>query len=902
MPVLPRLAAPCGALCLLLAWSAGSGAAPRPTTDYPSIETPRIHAPLLPAPSDAKLPHGARAVLSRQDMEPVLVVIPPRPAASVPVEDVLREVVSPLLDKMRFEGGLKRLQWPPLDSQGSAPRGAKLAQLADMVKAGVRGQDPRVVRRAEELLAIARDMPAAAPGRTDPRYEAFMRVRDIERPRIHYRFAQLHEGVPVEHTMLVATRRGGETVSIVQGTLIREPVATNKRPDPPATPPSQQAVDAIVARAYAALAAVEGIDAVDGKDVRQGPVLVALPYGNVGGPGPQRDRIALRYSWRMILTCLVRRRPVPFLAWIDAEDGTLLKLVPLAAGADGLVKAQGGIWRRDPGVGIVPREFWVDDDSAFYVLKHKLFSGRVEFGMGGSAGDDVSLPVVNPPFADFNQPPINDADQALCSSGTNRKFQQVQVFALMYQHWNDVLAAGALAGTFPHDHWTFHVETEDCDAGSTLYFGVCGGYTAANCPNHSVPTGDKYDNHMNYAHDGTVVSHELGHTVADHLQSMPPAWCGLPSCALPGGWERLHDLADAWSDHFENTNCTGGWVAKNMGGKDHSYYCTGNPGHTEGRALPRLHEVTVPLDVNHPGDHFPEHRVADSTDGYADGQIAAAALWQVREGMGSIDPLGGYADYFKRYLHALAEAGWVGADLGDTDMAIYQYLALLERHLVQQWWASSTSNTTNKVLAGFAKTGIFAIPPACLDDDASTNDTQVCPSGTNGGDAVVDVDDNDLSDDVTQDNVLHADHDHLKRNGPPPVFHVWTGPRYRFSGDAATLYQQPAPCNSKFIVDLSTDEQFTGPSTAKRASSGWISVNVDNGTAAKPNAKAQCYGTWTPDARTWGLFKNGTRVYYRARTADASGGNVRDSTLPMAGTWTVPPPYAVITSDGRPAP
>ena len=42
-----------------------------------------------------------------------------------------------------------------------------------------------------------------------------------------------------------------------------------------------------------------------------------------------------------------------------------------------------------------------------------------------------------------------------------------------------------------------------------------------------------------------------------------------------------------------------------------------------------------------------------------------------------------------------------------------------------------------------------------------------------------------------------------------------------------------------------------------------------------------------------------SRVYYRARTQDASGGNERLSTSPGNGLWTVPPPYAVITANGK---
>ena len=47
------------------------------------------------------------------------------------------------------------------------------------------------------------------------------------------------------------------------------------------------------------------------------------------------------------------------------------------------------------------------------------------------------------------------------------------------------------------------------------------------------------------------------------------------------------------------------------------------------------------------------------------------------------------------------------------------------------------------------------------------------------------------------------------------------------------------------------------------------------------------------------LQAGGSRVYFRARTRDALDGNERVSTRPGGGLWTVPPPYAVITPDGR---
>jgi hypothetical protein len=103
-----------------------------------------------------------------------------------------------------------------------------------------------------------------------------------------------------------------------------------------------------------------------------------------------------------------------------------------------------------------------------------------------------------------------------------------------------------------------------------------------------------------------------------------------------------------------------------------------------------------------------------------------------------------------------------------------------------------------------------------------------------------------------------------------------------------------SPCNAKFIVEASTDAMFAQASTVD---SGWTNVDTDTSTAASP----ECYGTWTPSAAQWTTLQAGganTRVYYRARTRDAADGNERVSTEPGAGTWSVPPPYAVITTTG----
>ena len=105
---------------------------------------------------------------------------------------------------------------------------------------------------------------------------------------------------------------------------------------------------------------------------------------------------------------------------------------------------------------------------------------------------------------------------------------------------------------------------------------------------------------------------------------------------------------------------------------------------------------------------------------------------------------------------------------------------------------------------------------------------------------MIDVDDNETTDDLTINGVLHAETDFLRLAGPAPTFHVWTGPRYWLNGaGGASQLVNPAPCNARFRVEASTDPAFPAASTV---SSAWINVDRDPTTAATP----ECYGTWTP--------------------------------------------------------
>jgi hypothetical protein len=793
-----------------------------------------------------------------------------------------------------FLGGMQHLRQPPPDGLSQArPRLAGLAQLLAAEAAGERGVSTRTRDMIDAFLGTKAPTPeiehhlATARGLTFAQFKA-----DVERPEIVYPFLQVDGDVPIEHTLLLATRWEGQTVTSVRGTLLHAYSVTNAKP-----------ADSLgaVARAYDALEKIAGIERVNRERVLDGPWLVLLPYGNDPSGG-----VALRHAWRMVLEGESDGHPIPYRLWSEATTGDILKMHPLVSE----IAAAGRVWRRDPGTGVVtPRSFEVDPPvREQYTLGLDGLAARLDYLGDGFDARDVAIPSSTggstAAFANFDQSPLHDGAAAVCERGGNAAFQQIHFFAHLHLHWSQSHAAGIYT-PFPVTPWEPRVEsrTAGCNAWSEMDFGACRGFYEGSCPHYSTG-GTGRENAMNFAHDSTVIGHEFAHNaVRRFTDDRPSDWCGMTPCSIPLGWKAFHDLADAWADHVENTNCTGGWVAKNLGGVDASANCQGSRGHVEDAGLPRLHEVTVPFNPAAPGDHFPEHRDVATGD-LPDMQMPAAILWQVREGIRSKDPASGHPQYFARFTRALKNTGFLGAG-GSTDLALYHALHDLAVEMIEQWatsglaggpaaFAHDGNHTTNKIVAGFARGGVFPMPAACIDGDGATSDAGICPAGEHGGEAVIDIDDNTLGDDLTVDGIAHPETDFLKLGGPAPTFHVWTGPRYRFSGAKARPITGTAPCHAKFLVEAANDPAFPQAGTVD---SGWKDVDTDTNTPASP----ECYGTWTPTDDQWQALQAGgasSRVYYRARTRDAANGNERVSTEPAGGLWQVPPPYAVITTTG----
>ena len=836
------------------------------------------------------LPDQARAQFPAYEGDAFFVTLPVRQQADVSTQEALEKVVLPILKAMGFERGTKALSMPP--SQGVNQPVANFKGLAQQVAYEYANNRQLLRPKTQNMIDVflgkvnaGDDINNALKMGEGMDFAQF--VAGIERLAIDYPFQQVEGNVPIEHTHLLASRWQGQTITKVAGVVFNHYAIANNRSLNP---------DYIIQAAIKALGAVKGIESVNSRQQPEdGPTLVLLPYGSDAAGTTQ-----LRYAYRMTLRGIVSRHEGAILLWLDAENGRILKLESLIKDISG----SGVVYNRDPGVGTTTSFFEVDPSSGGnYTLALGGVMNRVDFQGDGYNASDVSIldgaNGSSAVFANFNQAPINDATQALCSSGTNKAFQQVNFFGTLYRYYQVTLSQGIYT-PFPPSPWSPRVESASagCNAWSSMDYGACNGYFDASCPNLA-------NAFMNFAHDNTVVGHEFAHNITERLTNTRPSnWCGAGPCAIPIGWGDFHDLADFWADHFESTNCTAGWVSKNQGGVNSSLNCLNS---VENGFLPRLHVVTVPFNPGTPGDHFPEHRGGGNTCDYCDGQIGAAALWQVRVGMRSKCRPSGLPQFGVRFQRALKETGFLGFTPANSDTGRFQELYDLEQKMVDQWatsgspggppaFAHNGPHTTNKVTAGFARAGMFLIPYQCLDGNAGTSDPTFCPTGENGGDAVIDIDDNDPADDLTINGVLHPEVDFLRLGGPAPTFQVWTGPRYKLDGaSGASTLNNPSPCNTKFMVEVSTDPTFPGGSTIN---SGWITVDSDPTTAGSPEG----FGIWTPSGAQWTTLQAGgapSLIYYRVRTRDAMDTNDRLSTQPGNGLWTVPPPYAVITADGR---
>ncbi|HEX3479903.1 MAG TPA: hypothetical protein VHT91_33010, partial [Kofleriaceae bacterium] len=538
-------------------------------TEVPHIDAPPINLRLTLKPDPKLLPQGAHGHLPARDGDPFVVTLPVQVQSTVPAKQVRDTIVAPILRAIQFTRGVNALRLPP-DAGVASPTASFASYVPQILNEYANNPkqfhpetqlmlDTFAGKADDQTKAIVSEALETGEGQTLTQF-----IAGIERKEIAYAFPQMEAGVPIEHTLLYASRWQEWNVTTVFGSLINNYTVGNK---------STLSASAVFSKAVPELAAVKGITAVHAQqlgDLLDGPYLVLLPYGNLG------NTVQLRYAWRMIIRADAYGEAGAFILWADADNGSLLELDPLLAE----VNASGETYNRDPGVGTTTAwQFTVDPSSGGqYTLKRSGVMNRVDYLGDGYNASDVSISDSTggstATFANFNQAPINDATQALCASGTNKAFQQVNFYSVIDRDYSGVVANGIFS-PFPISPWNPKVQSASagCNAWSSMDYGACQGYTDPACPSFTTGTQDGA-NFMNFAHDNTVVGHELAHNITQRLcQARPGTWCGAPTCAIPVGWSNFHDLADFWADHFENTNCTAGWVSKNQFGVDASLNC-----------------------------------------------------------------------------------------------------------------------------------------------------------------------------------------------------------------------------------------------------------------------------------------------------------------------------------------
>jgi len=849
------------------------------------------------------LPRGARGKFSSYDGDAFVINFAPRMSGALTAQQVFEQTVRPLVVAMGY--GSRAGDLRPGNSNGNTLPRANLSALATETCREVEGEKYQRFHPVCQALVRGDSNPIAervlqlAYGMSVAQFRA-----DIERPRIHYAFIQRAANVPIEHAALVAERNDGEGITAVYGTLFNRYGITNT---------VKLSADAALESGQAHVLKFKGIDANRRPDVRRPPgVLVLLPYGSAPD-----GSIGLRYAYRTLLFANVAGAPsmgfLSWMAWIDAEDG---KLLQLAAQFDD-ISAVGLTWRRDPNTPTQVRGFQVDPSAGGYTLQRSGVFNRID-RLGDSAFDDDEVSISDSAggssatFANFNQAPLNDAANAICSAGGNNTFRQVNAFAHLSSFRDTLVNAGTFP-TFPEAAVTILMDlpqTSNSAPYDQLGMGLSAinlgtglaGFTNAACP-------DVAGGVLPGSSDATPLTHEFMHIGTKRLQERRPAdWCGMAPCVMPSPTPRqsFHDYTDAWAHAYASTPCMGGWYRKNMGGVDASENCAT---HVEDGGLPRLASVNEPFTPPPILDHFPERR-ATLTGGYEDMHIIAAALWLTRQGMRSKCLPSGTPQYWVRINRALYNSGFITGTCAACDRDIYRFAQNLLQQMAQQWataglpggppgFAHNGAHTTNKLLSGWARVGVFLIPHTCIDGDATTGDPTFCPvasGGENGGDAIGDVFDGDAADDVLIDQITHVEMDWIQRGDPPPTFRVWTGPRYKFNAaGSASGYTPsmatPSPCNTKFSVELAGDDAFT--------------MNVVNGpwTNVSTTAVPECYGTWSPDAADWTTLSGTTgdvKVYYRVRTRDAADMNEKLSTLPGSGSYTPPPSHVIVNDAGQP--
>jgi hypothetical protein len=443
------------------------------------------------------------------------------------------------------------------------------------------------------------------------------------------------------------------------------------------------------------------------------------------------------------------------------------------------------------------------------------------------------------------------------------------------------------------------------------------------------------------AEDGTIVAHEIGHLVTAQLQL--DNRCLTDDCPYlnPNNRSFFHDYADGLAAMWTQTPCIGGWARTGGAGTrgDLAAACAaGNESSGLPRVLyaddresvPDLAFGLYPVLLPHAGqafvpplakpvmgaslriDRFPDHRRigGGGLGDYADGQIVGSAFWHLWQGMYSLVNDAASPVLWSRINRGIWSTGFAPSSCLESpscDLNIYRAARELLIHLGEEWKETDAGQSSmNKLLAAFARAGIFAVPPMCLEADSVATDADdpvLCEKGLNAGDAIVIADDRTTTDGRNQWGIRLADDDFIAAGGtttPGPLFRVWTGPTFEFdaTGTAVDVATGTRRCNGLYQV---TYRLAGNPATER--SSGWLTLPPD-----------VCYGEWSMDDTRFQELKalggNAPRIeveYWVETTFDAPGDGSwtcelgrttgmeptrRSSLCPGGGLWSLPSGWA----------
>ncbi len=329
------------------------------------------NAPVISTPDPVKrltlnlkpqaLPSGAQASFPAYDGDPFYVSLPVQQQQTVSSKDVFEQVILPVVTAMGFERGRSALASPPQDGIPQPVANFNGAVQSVLFEYQNTPQLNRPNTRSM-LDAFATGSASAAVNTallTSEGMSFSQFVAGIQRLEIQYPFQQVDNSqspsspVPIEHTLVYASRWEGQGITTVYGALLSRYNIANK-------------VTISIAKALGpaaeALAQVNGISRVIECDKPEdGPYLILLQYGTDAAGITQ-----LRYTYRMILQAVAYGVQGRFILWMDANTGAILKLIPLFD----VVSANGAVYNRDPGVGTTTSSFAVDASVAGqYTLK-----------------------------------------------------------------------------------------------------------------------------------------------------------------------------------------------------------------------------------------------------------------------------------------------------------------------------------------------------------------------------------------------------------------------------------------------------------------------------------------------------------------------------------------------------